>query len=156
MSLYRADHKTARWYKRLFYHFAIDVTLANAFLLYRTKHPDTTLFDYKLSVATSLLAGLGRAKEAAEAQVNAGLLLGPSASNITMFGEAGDPMTGMGATGHRLDGVGHYADFVANVPKCCAKAGCTKRSKVWCVKCRRYLCLRKGRNCFWDYHHNKT
>merc|ERR1719412_594784 len=51
VSLYRADHKTGRWYKRLFYHFAIDVTLANAFLLYRTKHPDTTLFDYKLSVA---------------------------------------------------------------------------------------------------------
>ena len=43
-------------------------------------------------------------------------------------------------------------DHVASVPKCCAVEGCKKRSMIWCTKCRRYLCLKKGVNCFWSYH----
>ena len=152
LSFYRTDVKTVRWYKRVFYHLAIDVTLTNAFLIYRTKHPATTLKEFRLAVAKSLLTGLGKPHEANEARANAGLLLGVPTTNIVAFGEAGDPAPGSGAMGHRLDGVGHFPDHVASVPKCCAAAGCKKRSMIWCTKCRRYLCLKKGVNCFWSYH----
>ena len=146
LSFYRTNAKTIRWYKRIFYHLVVDLCLANAFLLFRTRFPGTTLFDYRLMVAKSLLAGQPRRKEAAVEQEQAGL------RNITVFGAGGDPAPGVGAIGQPNDGIGHLPDYVARIPKCCARKGCKKRSHFWCIKCRKYLCLMKGRNCFVEYH----
>ena len=56
LSFYRTNAKTIRWYKRIFYHLVVDLCLANGFLLFRTRFPGTTLFDYNLMVAKSWLA----------------------------------------------------------------------------------------------------
>ena len=87
LSFYRTNAKTIRWYKRIFYHLVVDLCLANAFLLFRTRFPGTTLFDYRLMVAKSLLAGQPRQREAEVEQDQAGLLT-PGLRNITVFGAA--------------------------------------------------------------------
>lgn len=34
----------------------------------------------------------------------------------------------------------------------CRRRGCTSKTSVMCVRCRVYLCVAKGRNCFEQYH----
>ena len=86
-------------------------------------------------------------EEAVEAVANI-----PQIEGIEAFGQAGDPASHFGSSGSRLDGIGHLPDNVAAVPKCCAVRGCPKRSNFWCSKCRVYLCIKKGQNCFAKYH----
>ena len=39
------------------------------------------------------------------------------------------------------DGVKHFPDNVTKTGRTCATKGCSKRTIIWCVKCRQYLCL---------------
>ena len=71
------------------------------------------------------LAGQPRRREAEVEQEQAGLLT-PGLRNITIFCTAGDPAPSVGAIVQPNDGIGHLPDYVARIPKCCARKGVKK------------------------------
>lgn len=53
----------------------------------------------------------------------------------------------------RKDAVKHLPVFVQtkNAGRC-KMANCEKKSFIICKKCNVYLCLKRGKNCFYDFH----
>ena len=67
--------------------------------------------------------------------------------------ENGDPVAdGSPSDGMRLNGYNHWPQCVAKVPRCCSVKGCKMRSCYWCTQCKVYLCMKKGKKCFVQYH----
>jgi hypothetical protein len=52
----------------------------------------------------------------------------------------------------RYDGVNHLPVHIANEGCRCKMPGCKKRSVIWCIKCKVYLCVKKGKSCFVEFH----
>ena len=128
----------------------MDVCIVNAFLMRKAITGDTSypLFEFKLDVATSLMYS----ENLAEPLTAAAVVLrevAPRAAN-------GDPVAGPSPTDAvRLDGVHHWPEQAAKVPRCCCVSGCKLRSAYWCTKFRVYLCLKGSNNCFVGFHKNE-
>ncbi|KAH8008711.1 hypothetical protein HPB51_003358 [Rhipicephalus microplus] len=54
----------------------------------------------------------------------------------------------------RFEQEGHWPDpqVMTNSPRC-RLSGCKAKSQVQCFKCKVFLCLKAGKNCFRDFHH---
>jgi hypothetical protein len=149
LAFYRMKTKTPKWYKRIFLHFT-DLAIVNAFILRkaRTQSPRMPLYDFKLEVATALMA----AENFSEPLSRANLVLMSQASSTAANG---DPVGGPDPPdAARHDGVNHWPNAVAKVGRCCRMKGCRLRSTIWCTKCKVYLCIKggTGNNCFVKYH----
>ncbi len=147
LSFYRIDTKSVKWYKRILYHF-IDLCIVNSYILFKVQTGDSKLplYRFKLNVALALMFG-----------ENFGSPLSAAAVLLLQEGQAkaenGDPVgDGDPVDAVRLDGHNHWPDNVATVQRRCKLPGCSKKSVVWCTKCRVYLCIKKERNCFVQYH----
>jgi hypothetical protein len=144
---YRLKTKSTKWYKRILYHY-VDVATVNSFILRKvvTDNRKLPLFEFKLEVARALMYAENFSDPLSRAAVvlrHGGL---ERAAN-------GDPISGPEPPrAFRLDGVHHWPDNVASMPKCCRLTGCKGRTTFWCTKCRAYLCIKKGKNCFMLYH----
>jgi hypothetical protein len=68
------------------------------------------------------------------------------------YAENGDPIGGEVLDFVRYDGVNHLPEAAAIAGRTCKMQGCKKRSVIWCRKCRVYLCVKKEKNCFVDFH----
>ena len=103
------------------------------------------LYQYKMEVALALMyaESFDRPLSAAAILLRRGY---QEAENGDPVGDA-DP-----AEAVRLDGHNHWPQNVAQQQRRCKLPGCKQRSVVWCTKCRVYLCLKKDRNCFIEYH----
>jgi hypothetical protein len=145
---FRMKTKTPKWYRRILYHF-VDLSLVNAFILRNHASGErqvAKLYQFKLEVATSLM----HADSLAEPLSRAAILLNTDEVEKSAKGDpVGDanPPDGM-----RMDGLNHWPNSVATRARCCRLKGCKKRSTVWCTKCKVYLCMKKGLNCFVQYH----
>ena len=144
LSFYRIRTKSVKWYKRLLYHF-VDLALVNSFVLYKHLKKPLPLWEFKLQVALSLM--------------NCGNFGNPtSRASLVLrelhFATNGDPIGGPGLVDAvRLDGFNHFADNVAKVGRMCKLSSCKNmRTTIWCNKCKVYLCIKKGQNCFIEYH----
>jgi hypothetical protein len=136
--------KSTRWYKRVLYHF-IDLALVNAFILFKEKGP-MTLVDFKLEVALSLMYG-----ENFSNPDNINLAVMRQNIEVTLA-QNGDPIGGEVSDFVRYDGRNHLPELVASKGRTCKLEGCKKQSVYWCQKCRVYLCIKKGQNCFEEFH----
>jgi hypothetical protein len=146
LSFYRIKTKSPKWYKRVLYHFT-DVCIVNSYILFKEMAGKTylPLYQYKMEVALSLMyaENFARPLSAAAVLLRRGYQV---AENGDPVGEA-DP-----AEAVRLDGQNHWPQNVAQQQRRCRLAGCKQRSVVWCTKCKVYLCMKKDKNCFIEYH----
>ena len=127
----------------------MDVSLINAFVMCKAirESPKLPLFEFKLDVAAALMYSENFAEPLSRAAAVFRAVV-PRAAN-------GDPIGGPIPTDAiRFDGMNHWPEQAAKVPRCCRVAGCKLRSTYWCTKCNVYLCL-KGKNlCFVNFHLN--
>ena len=146
LSFYRIKTKSPKWYKRVLYHFT-DVCTVNSYILFKKAAGKEylPLYQYKMEVALALMyaESFDRPLSAAAILLRRGY---QEAENGDPVGDA-DP-----AEAVRLDGHNHWPQNVAQQQRRCKLPGCKQRSVVWCTKCRVYLCLKKDRNCFIEYH----
>jgi hypothetical protein len=144
---YRIKTKSPKWDKRILYHY-VDVATVNAFILYKTvsDNKKLPLFEFKLEVAKALMYS----EKFAEPLSRAAVVLRDQGLERAVNG---DPVSGPDPPkALRLDGAHHWPANVASMPKCCRLNGCKGRTTFWCVKCKAYLCIKKGKNCFSLYH----
>lgn len=144
LSFYRIKTKSVKWYKRILFHF-LDLSLVNAYILRKTKS-FIPLFQFKLNVALTLMKGGTLIDPLSQAAV---LLM----RNDIRVASNGEPLgPALVPDGVRLDGYNHFPQNVSKDGKRCKLKGCNQRSAVWCTKCRVYLCVKKGRDCFILFH----
>ena len=147
LAFYRITTKSRKWYKRILYHF-VDVCLVKAYILRKVVTATTNfhLFEFKLEVATALMYCENLVEPLSTAAAVLRELV-PRAAN-------GDPVAGPSPSDAvRLDGMNHWPEQAAKVPRCCRVTGCKLRSTYWCTKCTVYLCLKgQNTNCFMDFH----
>ena len=118
----------------------------NAYILYKEKNP-MPLMDFKLEVALSLMYG----ENFTDPDGIAAAVLRQTV--LATLAENGDPIGREVIDFVRYDGLNHLPEFVAMARgRTCKMQGCTKRSVFWCTKCRIYLCIKKGQNCFREFH----
>lgn len=52
----------------------------------------------------------------------------------------------------RVQGAKHLPDVTTGIQNRCRQKGCTKKTSVFCIGCKTYLCLMGNRNCFLKFH----
>ena len=156
MALYRVNHKSKKWYHRVFL-WVLNLAVVNSWLLYR-RHCEQTLTPAKeqldlLSFAAKIANSLvlkdqlppalsrrrGRPSTASETPEEEGPEVSRRRTNQKSVDED-----------IRFDDIGHLPSFADDRQRCkvCSK-GITQMT---CVKCSVHLCLQKERNCFIAYH----
>ena len=154
LASHRIRGKGKKWQQRVLFHF-IDVALVNAFILSIQvgRIRDTLpLYEFKLNIALALMYGDHLGDPLASQAVGLWQQAASAVLPPELLAENGDPLGRQVCEAVRLDCVNHFPDNVAEVARRCRLRGCTKRSTIWCAKCRVYLCLKKNRNCFTQFH----
>lgn len=140
--------RTKKWYMRIWYHL-IDVTVVNAWLLYRRvevfngRKPTMSLFDFRLNVSYSLTkVGTITPKRGRP----------PTSVLKEMAIKKRKPNTSLMPTDSvRRDCVDHWPEYVESRQRCKLN-GCGKLTNCTCTKCNNYFCCGVNRNCFTLFH----
>ena len=147
IGLYRNKIRSRKWYHRVFFHL-IDLTVVNAWLLYRRSFPGKckmlSLHDFKADVAE----GLCKQGKDESSKMKRGR---PSTSAMTVKRRM-PGLTPQPSSDVRYDGVGHWPEW-RQVRAMCRYDGCKCVSRVICCKCRVSLCHNPKKDCFFEYHH---
>ena len=145
LGYYRMFFRSKKWYHRIFFHF-VDVSLNNGWLLYIRDHAANeikgkplSLYEFKSSVSYSLrhqnkpLNRVGRpAAVAQDLRIRASKRKVPTIDVIQ-------------------DQVGHFPVSLAKRAKC-RNAPCKSQVVTYCIKCKVYLCIGHGKQCFTQFH----
>ena len=141
MELYRNDHKSTKWYKRIIFHL-LDLCVINAWLLYRAADAERTLplCTFKLGLAVALIRSERPVLERPPV-VHAAIKSAKSVSEDV-----------------RYDRVDHFSirDTEASFPQRCKLEKCSRKSQFKCRKCGVVLCVTGkdgGDDCFYLFHH---
>jgi hypothetical protein len=164
MALYKVDHKSRKWYHRIFF-WSFNVAMMNGWLLYK-RHcqqkgiPMSDLLKFTTTVSQSLIMdnkvpqGLSLAKRRGRpSRSKAAVTEGPSTSaqdaetterpmkkarRVLLVNET-----------CRFDMVGHLPGHCETKQRCKL---CGQYVRLKCFKCDCHLCVTKYRNCFVKYH----
>ena len=134
--------RTMKWYRKLFFH-AIDMSMLNAYNLYKLKHPGRKLYlrVFSLRVVKELLQRFGT-----RTSVIRGRRMAAATQDRIAPGEW--------AKRHHLSKVPSVSERHSTQRRCYVCANTTKRPRVtkkvttWCKECDKGLCM----ECFVDYH----
>lgn len=145
---YKIRMRTKKWYMRIWYHL-IDVTVVNAWLLYRRvevlndRKPTMSLFDFRLNVSYSLTK-VGTTTPKRDRP--------PTSVLKEMAIKKRKPNTSLMPTDSvRKDCVDHWPEYVESRQRCKLN-GCRKLTNCTCTKCNNYFCCGVNRNCFTLFH----
>lgn len=150
MEYYRTFIKTKKWTLKVLIHF-VDLALVNAWRLYKNdclangvpRNKTLTLLEFRLDVADGLVNKPEKRRRSVETDEEEDEL--PSNRK---YRQANPP-----SVAKRYDGYNHLPIFdEINAPRVCRYENCRSRSKIRCEKCNVYLCLSRGKNCFYTYH----
>lgn len=151
ISLYRIRMKTKKWSVKVIFHFT-DLALVNSWLNYKedtkeagyTKSQVLHLLDFRMQVAEALIRGSEERKRRGRPSADAS---GHSEHHHRAAVQIPGPDV-------RFEQEGHWPDpqVMTNSPRC-RLSGCKAKSQVQCSKCKVFLCLKAGKNCFRDFHH---
>ena len=148
LGFYRLILRSEKWYQRIFFHFC-DVSLVNAWLLYRrdldlsesTDKP-LSLYDFKGNVSfclrnqnRQLARYVGR----------------PSTSQACVKPTLRGPKRKLPPKTVNEDQIGHVPLGLTKTGRC-KNRGCTGVSMYFCMKCKVYLCIGYGKDCFALFH----
>jgi hypothetical protein len=155
ISLYRIDMKTRKWPVKVIFHF-VNLTIVNSWLEYRKQKVEEgekfmDLLDFSLHIAVSLLKGAKSVQEMQpidqqsnnDNQRNGGKKSPKNASTSLPIDEI------------RFDRVDHFPESVKKLKSAnrCRWEKCLGKSRVKCMKCNVFLCLKGGdENCFYLFH----
>lgn len=150
VSLYRIKLKTKKWSVKVIFHFT-DLALVNSWLNYKQdckkagceKSQVLCLLDFRMQVAEALIKGSQERKRRGRPSKDAS---DPPAYHHRAAVQIPGPDI-------RFDQEGHWPDpqVMANSARC-RLSECKSKSQVQCSKCKVFLCLKAGRNCFRDFH----
>nr|XP_037877072.1 piggyBac transposable element-derived protein 3-like [Bombyx mori] len=153
MEYYRTFMKTRKWTLKVILHF-FDLALCNAWRLYKLECaaaaiPNSKVMDlleFRMQVADGLTNTPNRRRRISESDENA--VENVVQNNNTRFKRTNQP-----SQAKKYDGYDHLPCFESiDNPRACRMENCKSRSKIRCVKCDVYLCLKRGQNCFAAYH----
>lgn len=162
MSLYKVDHKSNKWYRRVFF-WALNLAVVNGWLLYR-RHcsqkniPKRNQYDLVKFTASISEALIHEQKLPPELVRKRGRPLSSTSAVNTSSAEQIDiterpkkrlVSTVISGKESRYDNVGHFP--VRAEPKQRCKL-CHNYIRMKCVKCNCHLCITKDKNCFLNYH----
>lgn len=147
MGRYKIQLRSKRWQVRMFYHL-LDLSMANAWLLYKRIHKakglqDKTLnsADFRLEVATTLcklgVPSTMNSRRSIENEIQAKRHKGP-AQHV--------PPVAI-----RQDQTGHWPVWTEKRTRC-KFPNCSGVSQTMCEKCGVALCYNKHNNCFRQFH----
>lgn len=122
---YRIGVRSKKWYWPIFT-WLLDVTINNAWLLYRKTHEKTSNLDFRREIVRTYLARYGAPSKSP----------GPARTSI--------PHTLLNSI--RYDGLHHYVSSCNR--RRCAGTGCKTFGRTMCSKCDVGLCV----SCFASYH----
>jgi hypothetical protein len=158
MALYRVDHKSTKWYRRIFF-WALNVAAVNGWLLYK-RHCQQTgkpgreqldLLGFTSSVSQSLL--MIDKLPAAITQTRRGRPLKPEPTSDALNDARPAKKQRKASTSvneiSRYDHMGHYPQHCEPKQRCKL---CGQYVRMKCIKCNCCLCVTKDRNCFLAYH----
>jgi hypothetical protein len=162
-SLYRLEHKSRRWYMRIFY-WALQVAAVNGWLMYRRqcellkveKKERLDLLNFVASISESLI----KCQKSVENQRQPGRppSRNPTPDSISPLRdiqESEEPPSRRRRTTTnvqddvRLDQIGHYPEYREKKSRC---THCSRPMRMGCAKCKVGLCVEKDRNCFLKFH----
>jgi hypothetical protein len=140
---HRNKMRSKKWYMRLFYHL-IDVTIVNAWLLYRRVHQDENymrLADFRAEVAESLC--------------KAGQVVTPKRGrpviNHQLQNKRRCPSVHIPVKDVRVDRLDHWPEWKESRQRCKLPT-CSSLTYVCCTKCGVSLCFNKDKDCFQMFH----
>jgi hypothetical protein len=156
IGLYRIKLRSKKWYHRLFFH-VIDMTLINAWLLYRrTVAADNNVASKLLSLhefKSSVADVLSKATMPVLTTSRRGRPSGDESSTPKAVKRKRELTTTASSNDIRFDGLSHYP--LMNKKRLhCKQHNCKGQSMVMCSKCGVCLCLTSKKNCFLAYHSN--
>lgn len=158
MSLYRSDHKSTKWYKRIFL-WALNLAVVNGWLLYRRhcnqknipQRNQSNLAKFTANIAEALILDkklppeLSRKRgrpsySAVNNSDNNKVSEGPKKRRVN-FAISGSEA--------RHDNFGHFPAHSQPKQRC---KMCHNYVRIKCIKCNCHLCITKDKNCFLSYH----
>lgn len=144
---YKIKIRTKKWYMlRIWYHM-IDITIVNAWLLYRRlenengRLPKLTLFYFPAEVAYELTTSVPTLKRGRSSNTEKEQMPKKPKSHTLVF--TSDEM--------RKDGLNHWPEYKEKRQRCKFQ-NCSKLTNCACTKCDKYLCCGINRNCFTKFH----
>lgn len=160
MALYKVDHKSNKWYRRVFF-WALNVAVVNGWLLYKrhSQQKGTAvceqldLMKFTSSVSQSLcldqklpttLAGKRRGRP-----TNSDTTPQSTANEKEVPSKKSRRVPEFVNQTSRFDNVGHFPEHAEPKQRCKL---CGQYIRLKCMKCKCCLCVTKDRNCFVAYH----
>ncbi|KAH8034580.1 hypothetical protein HPB51_025778 [Rhipicephalus microplus] len=109
-----------------------------------TKSQVLHLLDFRMQVAEALIRGSKERKRRGRPSADA-------SGHSEHHHRAAVQIPGLDV---RFEQEGHWPDpqVMTNSPRC-RLSGCKAKSQVQCSKCKVFLCLKAGKNCFRDFYH---
>jgi len=161
MALYKIDHKSTKWYRRIYF-WVLNVAIVNGWLLYKrhcqqygTNSCDQLdLLKFTCSVSQSLIMenklpnSLTQKRRGRPSKVDP--LPGVACDGVedTCPAKKSRRVFQVNETS-RYDNVGHFPDHCEPKQRCRV---CGNAVRVKCMKCNCCLCVTKNKNCFVAYH----
>lgn len=154
LGLYRIRTRSKKWYHRLFFHM-IDVVICNAWLLYRRisehhnqdqpdGHGKMPLLQFRIELA-KVLTTIGSSNVVSNKRGRPSNTSLESNYKKRKHKESSPPFE------TRTDGIGHWPQHSQQRNRC-RLDGCNGKSRMFCSKCKVYLCLYDEKRCFVEYH----
>lgn len=164
MSLYKVDHKSVKWYRRIFF-WVLNVAVVNGWILYRrhSKQKNTPvreqldLMQFTARVSESLvlqdkmppLLNRKRPGRPSRAQVNFNTEESSDDEPQANYKKRRSVLSCGPSVSVRYDNTGHFPAHSEPKQRCKV---CHNYVRMICMKCNCHLCVTKDKNCFLEYH----
>lgn len=143
-SCYSVSHKSKKWWLHIFY-FIVDAAVVNAFILYKSVHPDMSqsLLEFRADLFQGLVRGYCSRERRSSLQ-------GSSFMRYRFTGKSRLKLAGV-PDNIRLQPGNHFPEKTDKYHKCrlCSSRKNNKRSRIMCVQCKVWLCINP---CFGRFH----
>lgn len=153
MAFYRLDHKSKKWYFRIFY-WALNLCLINGCLIRKRqcilqkipKKNTYKLLDFCISVSSHLM----NTNQVSTQKKRGRPSLLPEQNNSKKIISRKYQLPEIKISNDvRYDEISHFPKPTTNKVRCKL---CSMHSRTVCIKCKVHLCLNNNRNCFLNFH----
>ena len=153
-ALYSLDHKSKRWYMKIFF-WILATSAINGWLMYRRhcKHfgvprkEQMPLLLFICQIADAVITSeidTPRSRRRGRPSLERSLEVTPVSKRPRRAPDLHDTPSGI-----RYDAKNHWPIHRPDRPRCMV---CKEKTRIGCKKCQKGLCITESRNCFLSYH----